>query len=149
MVDVKVSLTISLPGGVMISREESLKYSKVRKYNEKTGKPLFKYGQPVYDMVLTEDPKMHELNTLYLKNSKGKVVDKLHFYTRKSKPAYKTTHMSRECYLAMISNECPAQFRGPKRDWLKMKAHERLQWHMENYAAAFNGKVVSYTVYDD
>lgn len=149
MTDIKVSLTIALPGSTMVSKQECLTYSKRPVYSKKTGKQVYKYGQPLYEIVETENPKMHDLNTLLLTNSKGKVVDKLYFYTRKCKPAFKTTHMSKECYLAMISTECPPQFRGPKKQWMKMKEIERLEWHMQNYAEAFQGKVVSYTIYDD
>lgn len=147
MVDIKMSLTISLPGSVMVSKEASLGYAV--KPVIKNGKKVFKDGKPLMEKVEIEDPTKHDLNTLLLTNNKGKVVDKIHYYTRKCVPATKVTHISREAYEAMMSTECPQQFRGPKRIWLKMSEIERLEWHLNNYAEAFGGKVLSYTIYDD
>ena len=149
MTDIKVSLTIALPGSTMVSKEASLEYAKRPVYSKKTGKQVYKHGQPLYDIVEVENPKMHDLNTLLLTNSKGKVVDKLHFYTRKCIPAKKVTHICKEAYLYMISTECPPQFRGPKRQWLKMQEYDRLLWHLDNYAQAFGGKVIDFVIYDD
>lgn len=147
MTDIKMSLTIELPGSTMVSKEASLAYATRPVY--KNGKKVYKNGKPIFEKFEVEDPSKHDLNTLLLTNNKGKVVDRISFYTRRCIPAKKVTHICKEAYLYMISTECPPQFRGPKRQWLKMKETDRLLWHLDNYAQAFGGKVIDFVIYDD
>ena len=147
MIDIKVSLTILVPGANMISKEESLKSTQVPVINKKTGKQIFKQGKPVVREVLVEDPAKHDLNHVLISNSKGKIVDKISFYTRKTVPARRSMNLSREAYEYMVSNEYPEWYK--LRDWKNLKKEQRLLLHLERIAQNFGGELEDYIVYDD
>lgn len=146
MIDIKVSLTILVPGANMVSKEESLKSTQKTVYN-KAGKPVYKQGKPLTKEVLVEDPDKHDLNTMLISNSKGKVVDRISFYTRKSVPARRSMNISREAYEYMVSEVYPEWYK--QRNWKNLTKEQRLAIHLERIAKNFNGEIEDFIVYDD
>lgn len=146
MIDIKVSLTILVPGANMVSKEESLKSTQKQVYN-KAGKPVYKQGKPLMRTVLVEDPEKHDLNSMVITNSKGKVVDRISFYTRKSVPARRSLNISREAYEAMVSEVYPEWYK--QRNWKNLTKEQRLAIHLERIAQNFNGEIEDFIVYDD
>ena len=146
MIDIKMSLTILVPGANMVSKAESLKVTQKQVYN-KAGKPVYKQGKPLMRTVLVEDPEKHDLNSLLITNSKGKVVDRLSFYTRKSVPARRSLNISREAYDYMVSDVYPEWYR--QRNWKNLSREQRLALHLQRIAENFGGQIEDYIVYED
>lgn len=146
MIDIKVSLTILVPGANMVSKSEALKSTQKQVYN-KAGKPVYKQGKPLMRTVLVEDPEKHDLNSMVITNSKGKVVDRISFYTRKSIPARRSMNISREAYEAMVSEVYPEWYK--QRNWKNLTKEQRLAIHLERIAKNFNGEIEDFIVYED
>ena len=147
MIDIKLSLTILVPGADMLSKEESLKRAQVPVINKKTGRQLFKQGKPLVKEVLVEDPAKHDLNSILITNNKGKVVDKIIFYTRKNKTARRSMNLSREAYEYMVSDVYPEWYK--LRNWKNLNKDQRLALHLERIAQNFGGVLEDFIVYDD
>ena len=145
MIDIKVSLTILVPGANMISKEESLK--RIQKCVTNKGKQVYKQGKPLMKEVLVEDPGKHDLNTVLISNDKGKIVDRVTFYTRKSVPARRSMNFSREAYEYMVSDVYPEWYK--LRNWKNLTKEQRLAIHLERIAQNFGGEVEDFIVYDD
>lgn len=145
MIDIKVSLTILVPGANMISKEESLK--SIQKCVTNKGKQVYKQGKPLMKEVLVEDLDKHDLNTILISNDKGKIVDRVTFYTRKSVPARRSMNLSREAYDYMVSDMYPEWYK--LRNWKNLTKEQRLAIHLERIAKNFGGEVEDFIVYDD
>lgn len=145
MIDIKVSLTILVPGANMISKEESLK--SIQKCVTNKGKQVYKQGKPLMKEVLVEDLDKHDLNTILISNDKGKIVDRVTFYTRKSVPARRSMNLSREAYDYMVSDMYPEWYK--LRNWKNLTKEQRLAIHLERIAQNFGGEVEDFIVYDD
>ena len=143
MVDIKVSLTIELPGSSMYSKQMCLENIK-KEYKAKDGKIVTK-------TIVNEVPELHDDNVVRVLDAKGKFKQEIHFLTRKCKPAYKTTNLSKEAYYYMVSNEVPDGFnvKHAKKAWGNMNKEERLLWHLNRYAENFRGTLIDYKVFDD
>lgn len=154
MIDIKVSLTIELPGSTMVSRTDALKRVTVKKRN-KNGKPILnKKGEPIMVEQLVEDYSKNDYHELRITDAQGKLTDVIGFFTRKCKPAYQAINLSREAYENFISKERPFNFRTnenkhPERVWKQMSETQRLEWHLNNYAEAMGGVLIDYKVFDD
>jgi hypothetical protein len=147
MIDIKLSLTILVPGADMIRKAESLKSTQVPVINKKTGKQVFKQGKPLVKTILVEDPLKHDLNSMFLKDKKGKIVDRITFYTRKSVPARRSLNLSREAYEYMVSEVYPEWYK--QRNWKNLTKEQRLAIHLDRIAANFGGVLEDFIVYDD
>lgn len=147
MIDIKLSLTILVPGANMVSKEESLKSTQVPVINKKTGKQVFKQGKPLVKTILVEDPLKHDLNTMFIKDKRGKIVDRISFYTRKSVPARRSMNLSREAYEYMVSEAYPEWYK--LRNWKNLTKEQRLAIHLDRIAANFGGVLEDFIVYDD
>ncbi len=140
----KVSLTISLPGSVMMSKDECLKTTQkiIKNKNLKTGK--------IYDKVIdieVDDFDKNDKHTLLVKNRKTKNSEVITFYTRKCIPAKQSLNITKESYNYMVSNECPEWHK--KGEWNKMNKTQRLESHLNRIAESLGGKMLSYQVFDD
>lgn len=128
MSEVKVSLSIKLPGRVMMSQElaDSL---------EKQGL----HGYTKHSMIVEE----------HKRNGKKVKVDKqtIHFSTRNTVPAVQNINLSREAYNYMTGKECPS-FTKPK-DWSRMSKTKRLEAHLNEIAESRGGVVVHYHIFED
>lgn len=125
MIDIKLSLTIELQGSSMFSSQSC----------EENGKPLL---------------EKHDLNTVSFKDKNDKRCV-INFLTRKCIPARKSINICREAYEYFVSAEEPANFKGFRQGqhWKNMSKTERLEWHLNNIAENFEGKVIDYHVFED
>lgn len=141
MADIKVSLSILVPGAKMFSKQLCFKNSK----NEQG----IMVETPVEGMtdqhrlrVEHEDKKTHKKYT--------KVYE---FHTRKSEPAKQVMNICQEAYDYMTSDNRPEWFRvsgeNPNTLWAKMSEEQRLQLHLNRLAESFGGVVDSYEVFPD
>ena len=143
MIDVKLSLSIILPGGVMFSREESLKPLKKPVKNNK-GKILKKKGETVYKTVLVPSFEKNDSFKLKLKDA-GKEVETTVF-VRKCKPAKQVINICEEAYEHMISStEVPYGYKG---NWKTLSKNQKIKWHCERIAASLGGTFDSFQVLD-
>jgi len=142
--EVKVSLTIGLPGAIMWSKEECLKTTqKVIERKTKSGK-VFK--KTIH--VQTEDLDKMTKGSVRITDKNGKNPEIITFYTRKCKPATQTINMSKEAYEYMISkNSCPSCFK--PREWSAMNKKERLEAHLKRTVEHLGGASYSYQIFGD
>lgn len=128
MNEVKVSLSIKLPGRVMLSQESAKALEKMNLA-----------GFTKHSMVVEEHKRM----------GKKVKVDKetIHFKTRNSVPAVQNINICKEAYLYMIGKECPS-FISPK-DWSRMSKVKRLEAHLNEIAESRNGVVLHYHIFED
>lgn len=141
--EIKVSLTISLQGGVMASKEECLKIT--QKTIEKKTKKGKVYKKTIDIQV--EDWSMMNKNTLKVADKGGKNPEVITFYTRKTWPVTQSMNIYKEAYNYMVSKECPAWEKPFK--WAQMNTEQRLKSHLQRIAESLNGTLMSYKVFDD
>lgn len=124
---IKVTLNVTLPGGVMISREEARKSPKMMDHS----------------IINIKYPK-------YVKASKKKelITETLHIFTRKCIPAQQSLNISLESYQWMISKESyPYYIR--KKSWENMSKKERLEVHLADLCKDFGGIKYTYEILPD
>lgn len=141
--EIKVSLTVTLQGGVMLSKEECLKTT--QKTIEKRTKSGKVYKKTIN--VQVEDWNKMDKHTLKVADKDGKDPEVITFYTRKYKPVTRTLNIYKEAYDYMTSQECPKWVKPYK--WKQMSPKERLLAHLQRIAEDFGGKILSYKVFDD
>lgn len=126
MIDVKVRLTVTLPGRVMMSEQECSKNPKEN-----------------YNNV--------EIKVGFGKNTKTKTIT-----VRKCKPATKVTNICKEAYDAMTAksakkdvdaNYCPV-WAHPKK-WYNLSKEQRLRAHLKRLCEHFGGISYTYEVLED
>ena len=126
--EVKLSLSIKLPGSVMYSQEGA-------KALEHQGLAGFKKHNLVVEM--------------HKRMGKKVKVDKetIHFKTRNTIPAIQNINLSKDAYDYMTSKECPS-FITPK-DWSRMSKIKRLEAHLAEIAESRGGTVLHYHIFED
>lgn len=128
MNDIKVSLTIALPGRVMLSKAECLK---IMKKDSET--------------VVVEDYDKTDKEYLQV----GKRTYTLHL--RKTKPATQKLNLSKYAYDYMVGIEPPywvkPYYKG--KTWSNLSKKQRLVAHLEGIAESLNGKLQSFEVFED
>ena len=124
MNEIKLSLTILLPGRTMLSKVDSLK--KMQKGNE---------------IVVVKDYDKCDKSSVNV----GKRTYTIH--TRKHKPATQKINLGRDAYKYFISDECPYWCK-PK-VWSNLSRRQRLLMHLEGIAESLNGKLQSFEVFED
>lgn len=124
MNEIKLSLTILLPGRTILSKEACLKT--MQKGNE---------------IVVVEDYDKCDKSYVNV----GKRTYTIH--TRKCKPATQKINLGRDAYEYFISNECPYWCK-PK-VWSNLSKKQRLLAHLEGIAESLNGKLESYHIFED
>lgn len=141
MDNIKVSLTITLEGRVMYSKEECLKTTQktVQYYDKKTRKKHTK-------TVEEEERNMDKMDshTLKVKTYPKEVV--LTYSTRKCKPAKQVINLSSTAYNHMVTT-CPEGIKPNL--WSRMSKKERLIAHLDMIAEGLGGTRESFTVFDD
>jgi len=164
MIDIKVSLTIAVPGADMMSEEESSKTSIVE-VKDRFGKVIKdKNGKVKTKEIIVPDPAKQDFNVVYVQSENKKTKEPVKFYTRRNKPARQVINMCREAYEHFISSEVPVGFKVPNdfepvypvkvmplrtQAWKVLTVEQRLLWHLERTAKNFNGTVLSYQVLED
>ena len=128
MSEVKLSLSIKLPGSVMYSQEgaKALEYQGLAGFTK-------------HSLVV----EMHK------RMGKKVKVDKetIHYKTRNTIPAVQNINISKDAYNYMTSKECPS-FMTPK-DWNRMSKIKRLEAHLAEIAESRGGTVMHYHIFED
>ena len=123
MSEIKVSVSITLQGGVMLTQAEA---EQLEKNKVGTG-----YG----------------LTRIKVKDRKG-IADVLNVRTRKSRTATQTISMYREAYEYMTSKDsCPSSIK--QFVWVKMKPVQRLEAHLDLVCKSLGGISYTHKVFDD
>lgn len=123
MSEIKVSVSITLQGGVMLTQAEA---EQLEKNKVGTG-----YG----------------LTRIKVKDRKGN-ADVLNVRTRKSRTATQTISMYKEAYEYMTSKDsCPSSIK--QFVWVKMKPVQRLEAHLDLVRKSLGGISYTYKVFDD
>lgn len=124
--EIKVSLSVTLQGSVMLSQEQA---KALEKEKEGTGYDTFN--------MRVEDKK-----------SDGKKdVQTITVKTRKNKPASQSLNLSMDAYNYMVSNEAP-YFVKP-RDWERLTKKQRLEAHLKRIVKELGGVSFTYAVLDN
>ena len=128
MNEVKVCLSIKLPGRVMLSQESAKALEKMNLA-----------GFTKHSMVVEEHKRM----------GKKVKVDRetIHFKTRNTIPAAQHLNISKDAYLYMTGKECPS-FMSPK-DWSRMSKVKKLEAHLKEIAESRGGVVLHYHIFED
>ena len=128
MSEVKLSLSIKLPGRVMLSQEGA-------KALEQQGLAGFTKHSLVVEM--------------HKRMGKKVKVDKetIHFKIRNTVPAIQNINISKDAYIYMTGKECPS-FITPK-DWSRMSKVKKLEAHLNEIAESRGGKVLHYHIFED
>lgn len=141
MSEIKVNLSVILPGRILFSEEECLK----------TTRKALKKGNKNY-FTLVQSPDFNKLNQNHFKveiEKSGKIVkESITFYTRKCRPASQSINLSKEAYNTMIDkNSCPAWFKNSL--WQQMGKKARLETHLERIMQSLGGLSYTYKVFED
>lgn len=123
--EIKVSLSVTLQGSVMLSQEQAKALEK-----EKVGT-----GYDTFSMRVEG-----------LKNGK-KDAKTITVKTRKCKPAGQSLNLSMDAYEYMIGKEAP-YFVKP-RDWEKLTKKQRLEAHLKRICEELGGVSFTYAVLDN
>ena len=144
MIDIKLNLSIELPGSTMLSKEECLKTThKVIEKKTKAGKIYKKTIK-----VEVEDWDKVEKHSMRVTNTNGTYPEIITFYTRKCKPATQSLNISNEAYEHMIDGDsCPSWSKPGK--WAAMSEKERLEAHLQRIVEHLGGISYTYQVLED
>lgn len=144
MIDIKLNLSIELPGSTMPSKEECLKTTrKVIEKKTRTGKV---YKKTIW--VKVEDWDKMEKHFMRVANTNGTNPEIITFHTRKCKPAKQSLNMSKEAYEYMIDKDsCPSWSKPGK--WAAMSEKERLEAHLQRTVEYLGGISYTYQVFED
>lgn len=165
MYNIKVSLTIELPGGTILSKQECLKQLR-KPVTNITGKQVIKKGIPQFTTETVEDWSKCDKHILKVYNKVKKETEYKPYYTRKSIPARQHMDISQEAYESMVSDSYPEGYKAPfgfkpdkelskkgygltQQAWMKLSEDEKLMWHFQRIAADLGGEVADYSVLDD
>lgn len=144
MNEIKVNLTIVLPGSMMFSKEECLKTT--RKVVEKKSRGGGIYKKTIEVQVGDWDKTdKHTMKVTGPDTSDSEIIT---FYTRKSKPASQSINICKEAYDYMTSKDgCPPSIK--QFVWTKMKPIQRLEAHLDLICKHLRGISYTYKVFDD
>ena len=121
--EVKVSVTITLQGGVMLTHEEA--------------KAREKQGLASYDNFSME-----------VSDAKGQNKEVIHFQTRKSVPAIQVLNITNEGYNTMI-DELIIPYWSKAGAWVGINSKMRLEAHLQRICESLGGMSYTYTVFED
>ena len=124
--EIKVSLSVTLQGSVMLSQEQAKALEKER---EGTGYDTF------------------SMRVEGKKSDGKKDVQTITVKTGKSKPASQSLNLSMDAYNYMVSNEAP-YFVKP-RDWERLTKKQRLEAHLKRIVEELGGVSFTYAVLDN
>ena len=122
--EIKVSLSVTLQGSVMLSHEQAKALEK-----EKEGTGYDSFSMRIEDKV-----------------SGKKKVETIHVKTRKSRPAVQSLNLSMDAYNYMVSGEAPYFVKA--RDWKRLTKKQRLEAHLNRICQELGGVSYTYAVLD-
>lgn len=123
--EIKVSLSVTLQGSVMLSQEQAKALEK-----EKVGT-----GYDTFSMRVEG-----------LKDGK-KDAETITVKTRKSKPAGQSLNLSMDAYDYMVGKEAPYFVKA--RDWERLTKKQRLEAHLKRICEELGGVSFTYAVLDN
>lgn len=139
MSEIKVNLSIVLPGRTMWSKEECLKTTQ-REIKSK-GKKRFE--------TVTEVKDWSKLERQHCKvRLKDNRTESITYYVRKCKPAAQSLNISKDAYLYYVSKDSMLVGYKPAK-WATMTKKERLEAHLKNICEGLGGKSFTYHVFED
>ena len=127
MSEIKVRLSMTVPGAGMLSSQECEKNPK----------------------------ESYNVTKLRVQNGRGKnSTELITVATRKNKTAKQSISITKEAYDYMVSDElsseiCSLLHKYPKHVWLKMTPKQRLETHLSIIAESFNAIGFTYEILDD
>lgn len=127
MSEIKVRLSMTVPGAQMLSSQECEKNPK----------------------------ESYDITKLRVRNGRGKnSTELITVATRKNKTAKQSISITKEAYDYMVSDELASEIysllrKDPKHVWLKMTPKQRLEAHLSIIAESFNAIGFTYEVLDD
>ena len=127
MNNVKISLTITLPGSVMVSEVDSLKRISDKKGNTKE----------VFDFSKNNKQTMQ----LYHKGKK----EQIEIFIRKSKPAKQVINLPQEAYDQFTGDYIPRKYNGK---WKSLTPMQKIRWHCQQIAEELGGRLEDFKVFD-
>lgn len=144
MNEIKLNLSIELPGSTMLSKEECLKTT--RKVIEKKTKAGKIYKKTIEVKVEDWDKmKKHSMRVADINGTNPEIIT---FHTRKCKPATQSLNMSKGAYECMINKDsCPSWSKPGK--WAAMSEKERLEAHLQRTVEYLGGISYTYQVFED
>ena len=144
MNEIKLNLSIELPGSTMLKKEECLKTThKVIEKKTKAGKIYKKTIK-----VKVEDLDKMEKHSMRVTDKDGTNPEIITFHTRKCKPATQSLNISKEAYEYMIDKDsCPSWSKPGK--WTAMSKKERLEAHLQRTVEYLGGTSYTYQVFED
>lgn len=147
MSEIKLNLSVVLPGSVMFSKEECLKTT--QKVIEKTSKKTGKTYKKTVKVLVDDLSKMDKHTTRVTEYVDGKPVSEIiTFHTRKCKPAAQSLNISKEAYDTMVDKmACPSWSKPSK--WTTMSKKERLESHLQRIVDNLGGISYSYQIFED
>ena len=144
MSEIKVNLSIVLPGRTLLSKEECLKTTqKVIEKKLKNGKVIKK----TITAQVEDWSKMHK-HTMRVEGANGSNPEIITFHTRQSRPALQSLNMNKEAYEYMIDKNCCPSWVKPSR-WAAMGEKERLESHLQRTVEHLGGVSYTYKVFED
>lgn len=128
MYEIKVNLTIELPGRTMLSKQECLKQLK---NNE----------------IVEDFDKMEEFSLrIYDPETKKNLIIKPRI--RKCKPAIQSLNICKEAYEYMIGiGSTPSSIK--VNNWLMMSKQSRLEYHLREISESLGGISFTYQIIED
>ena len=124
--EIKVSLSVTLQGSVMLSQEQAKALEK-----EKAGT-----GYDTFNMRVEE-----------VKKNGKKDIKILNVKTRKCKPAGQSLNLSMDAYDYMTGKEAPYFVKA--KDWERLTKKQRLEAHLKRIVEGLGGVSYTYTVHDN
>ena len=124
--EIKVSLSVTLQGSVMLSQEQAKALEK-----EKAGT-----GYDTFNMRVEE-----------VKKNGKKDIKILNVKTRKCKPAGQSLNLSMDAYDCMTGKEAPYFVKA--KDWERLTKKQRLEAHLKRIVEGLGGVSYTYTVHDN
>lgn len=140
MNEIKLNLSIVLPGRTLLSKEECLKTTQ-KVITTKNGK------KRVVTKVV-EDWDKTDMHTMRVEGVRGSEPEVISFRTRKCRPATQSLNMTKEAYEYMIDRESCPSWSTPSK-WKAMSKKERLESHLRRTTEHLGGISFTYQVFED
>lgn len=142
MDNIKVNLSILLPGGTMLSVEESTRIIE-EPVKTPSGKNKQLNGEVVTTPIRVMDTHKHDKFEMEIMDRGRKETIKV--FTRKSKKARQVMHLTEDAFDYMTSDERPYDYKGI---WSRLTDMEKLKWHCNRIAETIGGTVESIQILD-
>ena len=154
MSEIKLNLSIEIPGRTMFRENECLK--KIERHLKRNGKTRLLIDT-VYDSDKTEkNILVSDKGDVYTYHTRKciparqtvNISDVYTYHTRKCIPARQTVNISKEAYTYMVgNNSAPSHI--THKAWIGMSKKERLQTHLKMIADDLGGTSYTYKVFED